>query len=348
MKRFAFPLSLLYIGLIFGASVFSGSPAASFADDSASAEDPHRYEVVLPTEKREFPEPRAEGALPAFKWRGTKGFAWTAEQYMEEIPVLAELKMNFLMNCYLSLFERAPGATNPWEWENHWERPLSDEMKAQYAAVFRKAREYGIEFCFDVHPQFHAPRPLDLRSEADFEVFARHYLWAQSEGVRWFALTLDDVGWGKNGPAEGARDQLRLANYLFAKLRENDPGAQLIFCPAPYWGDGTKPDDRAYLETLAEELAPEIYLFWTGDEVIGARMTKESAESFRGIAKRRIFIWENFGTNDAAPALFLGPLTGRDPELSQIAEGFMCNPMHTQNQGNRLTLATCADYAWNP
>ena len=60
--------------------------------------------------------PAASGGSkePGFKIRGTKGWSWTPEQYLEEIPVLAAYKMNFMMNCYLSLFSHFPQRRNDW------------------------------------------------------------------------------------------------------------------------------------------------------------------------------------------------------------------------------------------
>ena len=71
------------------------------------------WRVELPKEIRPLPEPLPEGQKPGFKIRGIKGLAWTPDQYLKEIPVLAKYKMNFLMNCYLSLFnETARGTTH--------------------------------------------------------------------------------------------------------------------------------------------------------------------------------------------------------------------------------------------
>ena len=46
-----------------------------------------------------------------------------AQQYLEEIPVLAKYKMNFLMNCYLSMFDDRTG-------KNEWWLPLPDGEEA--------------------------------------------------------------------------------------------------------------------------------------------------------------------------------------------------------------------------
>lgn len=303
-----------------------------------------KYEVVIPEEVREFPEPLTEGEQPGFAIRGTKGWNWTPEQYLAEISVLAEYKMNFLMNCYLSLYSVDENG----RYSNQWWRPLSEETKEKFIEIFKKARQYNIEFCFGVHPQLGSQRPLDPNSQKDIEDYYQHFEWAQKQGVRWFSVSLDDVSWGNNGPSAGASGHAKLANYVLEKLRDNDPEAQLIFCPTPYWGDGTSEDHRAYLETLAQELHQDVYVFWTGDAVVPEFMTYECAAVYKSIVKHRMIIWENYPVNDSAPTLHLGPIVNRDPELAEIADGYMSNPLCPQNEINRIPLLTCADFSWNP
>ncbi len=116
------------------------------------------FGVQVPAHVRPFPEPLAPDHLePGFKFRGIKGWDWTPEQYLREIPYLAKFKMNFLMNCYLSLFASKPGQP----FRNEWWKPLSQEQKRAYAKIIRTCRQYGITFCFAVHPQLDSPRPLN-------------------------------------------------------------------------------------------------------------------------------------------------------------------------------------------
>jgi hypothetical protein len=61
-----------------------------------------------------------------------------------------------------------------------------------------------------------------------------------------------------------------------------------------------------------------------------------------------LIIWDNYPVNDAKPTMHLGPITGRDPALCEVADGYMVNPMYPQNQIGRLPLYTMADYAYNP
>ena len=121
----------------------------------------------------------------------------------------------------------------------------------------------------------------------------------------------------------------------------------MIFCPTYYWGDGTLTNQQPYLEILARELDGDIYVFWTGDAVVG-KVTRKAAETFRGIVKHRVFLWDNYPVNDGHPTLNLGPVTDRDADLGEVLDGYVGNPLREQSEINRIPLATCADYAYNP
>ena len=121
----------------------------------------------------------------------------------------------------------------------------------------------------------------------------------------------------------------------------------MIFCPTYYWGDGTLPKQQPYLEVLARDLDKDIYVFWTGEAVVG-RVTRKAAETFRRIVGHRVFLWDNYPVNDGHPTMNLGPVTDRDADLCEVIDGYVSNPLRTQNEINRIPLATCADYASNP
>jgi len=298
------------------------------------------FMVKLPDEIRPLPEPLPAGAQPGFRIRGTKGWNWTPEQYLAEIPVLARYKMNFLMNCYLSMFVQKPRL------ENRWWEPLPEETKAAYTRVVRSCQDHGIDFCFAIHPQLFSPKPMDPTSDEDFEKLWPNFAWAQSIGVKWFSLPIDDVHIMQGVRISGV-EHARLVNKLLSRLRERDAEAQLVFCPTWYWGDGSGEKERTYLQELARELHPDVYLFWTGDGVTG-KITLQAAKTYRGFAQHRIILWDNYPVNDAHPTMHLGPVVGRDPELCTVIDGYMSNPHCAQNEINRIPLLTCADYAWNP
>ena len=277
-----------------------------------------------------------------FELRGTKGWAWTPEQYLAEIPFLVQFKMNFLMNCYLSMF------TDPEKLVNNWWEPLPENKKLAYERVVGSCQENGIAFCFALHPQLFSERPLRHDNEEDFADLWQHYEWMQRLGVHWFSLSCDDIsteGWDR---AKLAAAQAKLVNRLFTRLRDKDVEAQMIFCPTYYWGCGEEEGAQEYLQNLAVLLNREVFVFWTGDAAVTATITRECADAYKNLVQHRLILWDNYPVNDRTGALHLGPVTGRDRDLCEAAHGYMSNPLSPQNDINRIPLYTCADYAANP
>jgi hypothetical protein len=305
-----------------------------------AAELPTNFSVSLPAKQRPFPEPLGRGQQPGFKFRGTKGWAWTPEQYLAEIPWLAKFKMNFLMNCYSSMFdlEHYPN----WAQANRWWEDFPEAKKKAYENVVRECQKQGIQFCFSMNPDIAGQRMVNDNSPESIELLYKHYAWMQSLGVKWFNISLDDISQGIN-----ASSQARVVNEIFHRLRAKDPQAQMIFCPTYYWGVGTGEKQQPYLEVLSRELDKDIYMFWTGDYCVGA-VTRQGAETFRRICGHRLFLWDNYPVNDNNPTMHLGPVVNRDARLGEVIDGYMSNPHCKESQINRIPLATCADYSYNP
>ncbi|MBM3495641.1 MAG: hypothetical protein FJX72_15160 [Armatimonadetes bacterium] len=321
---------------------FMVARAAVAGEDYTLRRDVRRdFRIVLPKEKRPFPDRAPAGQAPGFAMRGIKGWLWKPQQYLAEIPTLARYRMNFLMNCYGSMCDIEH---YPWgdPRVNRWWEPLPDTKRRAYEKVVAECRKRGIEFCFGMNPNICTKRIVRYASAEDTDLLWRHYAWMQGLGVRWFNISLDDITEGID-----AAGQARLVNEILRRLRERDPDARMIFFPTYYWGDGAGKEQKPYLETLARDLHSDVYLFWTGDGVVGP-ITKAAAESFRRISGRRLFLWDNYPVNDANPTMHLGPVVDRDPDLREIVDGYMSNPMHSQNEINRIPLFTCADYAYDP
>lgn len=300
-----------------------------------------QFHVNIPAALRDFPEPLAQGQQPGFPLRGTKGWLWKPEQYLAEIPFLPQCKMNFLMNCYGSMcdIEHVPFG-NPEC--NRWYEPLPPAKKHAYEKVVEACKAHGITFCFSMNPNLSSKRFVNTGKPEDIDALWQHYSWMQGLGVKWFNISLDDITQGID-----AVGQANVVNEILRRLREKDPKVQMIFCPTFYWGDGTDEKARPYLEILAEKLDKDVYLFWTGDAVVGP-ITRKGAETYKRIAGHRLFLWDNYPVNDGHPTLHLGPVLDRDPELPLVVDGYLGNPFHTQNEINRIPMFTCADYAWNP
>lgn len=313
--------------------------------------EPSNYRVDLPDTIIPLPYHSEKDIRPGFKIRGIKGYAWTPGQYLAEIPTLAAGKANFLMNCYLSMF--SPREKPVFKYgtfldsiENTWWSPLPADRKAEWIKVIKACEENNIDFCFSMNPQLLSDRPLKTDSDGDFELLRKHYEWAQQNGVRWFSLCLDDVD-EKMVEVEGRKHAL-LANRLFEALKANDKDASFAFCPTWYWGTGSDPGHRLYLEALADALDPEIYVFWTGPYVVPVHITTAEALEFRRIIKHKIILWDNYPVNDNHPAIHLGPLTGRDKDLCEVVDGYMSNSMGSQSDINSIPVLTALDYAYNP
>jgi hypothetical protein len=275
-----------------------------------------------------------------FALRGIKGWAWTIDQYLEEIPVLADLGMTFLMNCYISVCDMdrwgRPGS-------NRWWEPFPLDLRTGLERVVAGCRGRGLEFWFSMNPNLFATRFARVDDPDGVDALWSHYAWMQGLGVRWFSVALDDVGQGTDAASQAA-----LVNELLGRLRSADAGVEVVFCPTIFWGDASDPGHVAYLGTLARELDPTVRVFWTGDDVVPARVTAAAAQRYRAAVGRRLVLWDNYPCNDDAHTMHLGPLVGRDPGLSSIVDGYMANPMRRQSRLGRLPLATAADYASDP
>ena len=325
------------------------------------------FQVTLPQRIEALPYGSdRSGSRPAFSIRGIKGWAWSPEQYLAEIPTMAKYRLNFLMNDYGSLWDLGPHGT--WQTDksmNFWYRPLSPEKKAAFEKVIRSCQRHNIMFCFSINPNLRSDKPFDYDSAEVLNSLWQHYAWAQSLGVTWFNVSLDDIS--RNIDASG---QAHLVNTIFRRLRAHEPTAQLTFCPTWYAGTGDsgietntrlgseiRPNQKLidgetpgthYTKTLATQLHSDVYLYWTGPDVCSLTISAEQARRYKALCGHRILLWDNYPVNDQKPTLHLGPLTGRSADLHSDVTGYISNSMAYQDEANRIPLLTIADYLWNP
>ncbi len=360
-------------GVVMAAKLFgiteTNRMLAAMALPAADAANPQLrpYHVDLPGHMEALPfGSDRRGSKAAFELRGIKGWAWSTEQYLAEIPILARYRMNFLMNDYSSLWDLGPHGL--WDYNrsmNFWYRPLSANQKAGLEKVIQACGENGITFCFSMNPNLLSDRPFNYESAADRETLWEKYQWAQNAGVKWFNIALDDIS--RKIDANG---HAQLLNSMLSRLRKKDPSAELVFCPTWYAGtgeDGIETDSRLgirvrgsdrvtpgdtpgmrYTKALATALHPDVYLFWTGPEVCALTIDAKQARTYKALSRHRILIWDNYPVNDQQPTLHLGPLTGRSADLSSEVAGYIANPMSYQNEADRIPRLTIADYLWNP
>jgi hyaluronoglucosaminidase len=104
-----------------------------------------------------------------------------------------------------------------------------------------------------------------------------------------------------------------------------------------------------FLDIVADCLPANVACLWTGPAVVPERI---SAAHVRSVARRLghpLILWDNYPVNDLSmrDELHMGPLTGRDPRLSEYSYGYLSNPL-LQAELSMLPLATCFDYARKP
>ncbi|MBI5705838.1 MAG: beta-N-acetylglucosaminidase domain-containing protein [Armatimonadetes bacterium] len=311
--------------------------ATAHSGGSGTIEPQKPSDAILPSVQAPSPKQNT-----GFKLRGSKGWGWSRDQYLTEIPWMAKAKMNFVMNCYLSYY------TDRLRYVNNWWEPKSEAEREDWRKVVQRAKERGLHFVFAFHPQLHSSRPYDYHRQGDYQALWRHFEFMQGLGVRWYSLSLDDIGTEGTQPAQLAQLQSDLVNRLLTDLRKKDSGAQMIFCPTYYWGDGTEKEFQPYWSAMAKALDRNAYVFWTGPQVVSQTVDLASAKRIRKAMGHRVVLWDNYPVNDRNPALHLGPVSGRDPRLPEVLDGYMTNPMGFQNELNRLPMLTCGDYAYDP
>jgi hyaluronoglucosaminidase len=215
-----------------------------------------------------------------------------------------------------------------------WREPYDAREQSRFRELAAHADASGIRFGFAISPG------LDIAYESDAD---RAMLLGKLEplhdaGVTWFLLLVDDI---PMQPGLAPR-QAELATWLRKQL----PDARLTLCPTEYVGTHPSP----YLAELAAALPSDVDVMWTGSTVCSPTITTADARAWAAaLGGRAPLVWDNYPVNDGAMAhsLHLGAYRGRDPELVDVVEGVLCNPM-TQPHASKVALATAAEFLLDP
>ena len=122
---------------------------------------------------------------------------------------------------------------------------------------------------------------------------------------------------------------------------------KFLFCPTQYCTARAVPTVCAseYLITIGSKLAPEINIMWTGDKVISKLITSENLHDINDVLKRKCVIWDNEHANDYdQKRVFLGPYSGRSPEVKSKLAGVMTNP-NCEYGANFIAIHTLAQWS---
>ncbi|MGL4914144.1 MAG: beta-N-acetylglucosaminidase domain-containing protein, partial [Romboutsia sp.] len=142
-----------------------------------------------------------------------------------------------------------------------------------------------------------------------------------------------------------AHAQVYIVNNIYDFLGETLEDFSLVMCPTEYDIDYDSP----YLHTLGEKLLQNVKVFWTGNETLSHRITKESLGKIKEILNHDIIIWDNVPVNDFekdTEFIFIAPYENRSPYICDNLEGIVLNPMDRW-ESSKFTLASFSQYAYN-
>lgn len=137
--------------------------------------------------------------------------------------------------------------------------------------------------------------------------------------------------------------QVSVTNDIFQHLGQ----PRFLLCPTQYCATRAMPNvaSSEYLNTLGSKLAQEIDIMWTGPKVISRLLTVESIEEITEVLRRPPVIWDNLHANDYdQKRVFLGPYSGRSPDLIPKLRGVLTNP-NCEYGANFMAIHTLAQWS---
>jgi hyaluronoglucosaminidase len=236
---------------------------------------------------------------------------------------------------------------------DHWRDPYPADALADFRETATTAKKAKVRFVVAVSPG------LDVcyACKDDFAALTAKLRALAKARVRYFALFFDDVFGGLTRPEDLARyggsDQESLArahadltNRTDRWLRRRGLPGLVFMVPSDYAGIECHP----YHGALARALRPRIPIGWTGTGVFAITLGGAQARAFGDcVGGHPVVLWDNFPVNDTVLSsnLHLGPLTGRDADLTRALRGHLLNPM-TQAHASLVAIGTAAAYFDDP
>ncbi|XP_011309622.1 protein O-GlcNAcase isoform X2 [Fopius arisanus] len=265
---------------------------------------------------------------------GFYGRPWTTEQRKD----LFQKMKKWGMDSYLY----AP--KDDYKHRAYWRDLYTVEEAEHLTGLITAARESGITFYYALSPG------LDITYSSAKEVTAlkRKLEQVSQFGCVAFALLFDDIEpemseADKEVFQSFAHAQVSVTNDIFHHLGQ----PKFLLCPTQYCATRAMPNvsTSEYLNTLGSKLAQEIDIMWTGPKVISRLLTVESVEEITEVLRRPPVIWDNLHANDYdQKRVFLGPYSGRSPDLIPKLRGVLTNP-NCEYGANFIAIHTLAQWS---
>ncbi|MDE1915294.1 MAG: beta-N-acetylglucosaminidase domain-containing protein [Sphingomonadales bacterium] len=246
------------------------------------------------------------------------GRIWSEEERSYVVSTLAAAGYNF--------YHYGPKADRALR--RNWRHPHSAGQTAMLKRLSREVRAAGMRFGIALTPvgSTHSERDgtFDDQTRADL---ARRVADLDAIGIDDLAIFFDDL---RGDMPQLAARQAEVVN-LCAGLTK---ASRIYTCPTYYADDrildvvfGERPAN--YLADLGRLLAPQVQIYWTGEEVCARAIGPAHLARVARDLGRPVCLWDNYPVNDGermSRFLHLRALTGREAANAALITGHALNP----------------------
>lgn len=226
----------------------------------------------------------------------------------------------------------------------YWRDLYTVEEAENLTGLITSAKEHGIAFYYALSPGL----DITYSSPKELSTLKRKLDQVSEFGCQAFALLFDDIEPEMSKPDKEAfqsfaHAQVSITNEVFNHLHQ----PRFLFCPTQYCSTRAVPTviNSDYLNTLGSQLAPEVDILWTGSKVITKQLTVDGLQEITDVLRRKPVIWDNLHANDYDPRrMFLGPYSGRSPDLIPLLKGVLTNP-NCEYHANMIAIHTLSHWA---
>uniref|UniRef100_UPI0037E907A8 protein O-GlcNAcase isoform X2 n=1 Tax=Semicossyphus pulcher TaxID=241346 RepID=UPI0037E907A8 len=225
-----------------------------------------------------------------------------------------------------------------------WREVYSPEEEGQLRTLILEAQSRGLRFVYALSPG----QDIVFSSACDLTLLKRKLRQVSDLGCQAFAILFDDIDHSmcqadSETFSSFAHAQVTVTNEIFRFLGEPPI---FLFCPTEYCGSLCSPSvsKSPYLQTVGEDLLPNITVVWTGSKVISRRLSVDCLAEVESVLQRPPLIWDNLHANDYdSRRLFLGPFKGRELQLRSHLRGLLLNP-NCEFEANYVPLHTLGSW----
>uniref|UniRef100_A0A667WM74 protein O-GlcNAcase n=1 Tax=Myripristis murdjan TaxID=586833 RepID=A0A667WM74_9TELE len=225
-----------------------------------------------------------------------------------------------------------------------WREVYSPEEEGHLRTLIVEAQSRGLRFVYALSPG----QDIVFSSSCDLTLLKRKLRQVSDLGCQAFAILFDDIDHSmcqadSEAFSSFAHAQVTVANEIYRFLGEPPV---FLFCPTEYCGSLCSPSvsKSPYLQTVGEDLLPNITVIWTGSKVISRKLSVDCLAEVESVLQRPPLIWDNLHANDYdSRRLFLGPFKGREPQLRNSLRGLLLNP-NCEFEANYIPLHTLGSW----